>query len=298
MEEEDEEAANPSTTTPSIGPQLSINGIGSSNGSNPTAGPSKTPRQTHPAKRARFNRNRTNPYDSSDFPNPYASSSIPPSRLAEAAAASASGDGTRNQRRSSPSYAPGSPTGEEQQFGQSASGAFASAGSAPEGGIGGSNARSSSSRGQRQDYWERQGHEQGQAQEPGPSFGTAPAYGVQPTSGITPDAALSYAMTAQYWAGYWMGVAQAKGEGGGDVSNEGSQVVAGMSQGAVTGNPGGDDGAGGEDEGQTNQARRYSPSLPQSARERERESDAVEQLPNVVVSRKQFGFKQPNGLRR
>ena len=35
---------------------------------------------------------------------------------------------------------------------------------------------------------------------------------VQPTGQVSPNDALSYAMTAQYWAGYWMGVAQAKSQ--------------------------------------------------------------------------------------
>ncbi|WVQ77106.1 hypothetical protein IAR50_006789 [Cryptococcus sp. DSM 104548] len=38
-----------------------------------------------------------------------------------------------------------------------------------------------------------------------------PAYGVQPAEGVSREEALGHAMTAQYWAGYWMGVAQAKG---------------------------------------------------------------------------------------
>ena len=38
----------------------------------------------------------------------------------------------------------------------------------------------------------------------------APSLSVQPTSGIDRDTALGYAMSAQYWAGYWMGVAQAR----------------------------------------------------------------------------------------
>ncbi|WVQ82485.1 hypothetical protein IAT38_004614 [Cryptococcus sp. DSM 104549] len=50
-----------------------------------------------------------------------------------------------------------------------------------------------------------------QAPAPYPQAGAAagPAYGVYPPAGITHEAALGHAMTAQYWAGYWMGVAQA-----------------------------------------------------------------------------------------
>ena len=45
---------------------------------------------------------------------------------------------------------------------------------------------------------------------PGPAPIAAPSFGVQDTSSTSIPEALSYAMTAQYWAGYWMGVAQAK----------------------------------------------------------------------------------------
>ena len=38
----------------------------------------------------------------------------------------------------------------------------------------------------------------------------APSIAVQPTTEANTFEAMSYAMTAQYWAGYWMGVAQAK----------------------------------------------------------------------------------------
>jgi len=37
-----------------------------------------------------------------------------------------------------------------------------------------------------------------------------PAFGVQPTTDVSAFDAMGYAMTAQYWAGYWMGVSQAK----------------------------------------------------------------------------------------
>ena len=40
--------------------------------------------------------------------------------------------------------------------------------------------------------------------------GQTPDYGVENTAGISAEAAMGYAMTAQYWAGYWMGVAQAR----------------------------------------------------------------------------------------
>ncbi|WWC86463.1 uncharacterized protein L201_001340 [Kwoniella dendrophila CBS 6074] len=37
-----------------------------------------------------------------------------------------------------------------------------------------------------------------------------PSLGIYPTNQINKEEALGYAMTAQYWAGYWMGVAQAQ----------------------------------------------------------------------------------------
>ena len=38
----------------------------------------------------------------------------------------------------------------------------------------------------------------------------SPDFGVQPTGQVSEDDALRHAMTAQYWAGYWMGVARSK----------------------------------------------------------------------------------------
>nr|XP_031858063.1 uncharacterized protein CI109_006505 [Kwoniella shandongensis]KAA5525135.1 hypothetical protein CI109_006505 [Kwoniella shandongensis] len=46
----------------------------------------------------------------------------------------------------------------------------------------------------------------------GAGSGVGPSLSVQPSSNVSRDDALGYAMTAQYWAGYWMGIAQARGE--------------------------------------------------------------------------------------
>ncbi|ODO05839.1 hypothetical protein I350_04900 [Cryptococcus amylolentus CBS 6273] len=58
--------------------------------------------------------------------------------------------------------------------------------------------------------WEGDGQEwEGEAAQGAPQ--APPAYGVQSADGVSREEALGHAMTAQYWAGYWMGVAQAKG---------------------------------------------------------------------------------------
>ena len=44
----------------------------------------------------------------------------------------------------------------------------------------------------------------------GQHIGFSGMYGVQPTGHVTAEDALGYAMTAQYWAGYWLGVSRAK----------------------------------------------------------------------------------------
>ncbi|KAK8866148.1 hypothetical protein IAR55_001299 [Kwoniella newhampshirensis] len=46
----------------------------------------------------------------------------------------------------------------------------------------------------------------------GMGTGPGPSIATQAMGNTSRDEALGYAMTAQYWAGYWMGVAQARGE--------------------------------------------------------------------------------------
>ncbi|OXM76123.1 hypothetical protein C364_06227 [Cryptococcus neoformans Bt63] len=86
----------------------------------------------------------------------------------------------------------------------------------------------------------------------------APAYGVYPAAGISRDEALGHAMTAQYWAGYWMGIAQTK-------ETEGEQ-----------------------------KSRRKVPRPDQAAVGEEQEK----QPSNVIVTKHQYSFNMLNGLKR
>ncbi|WVQ92384.1 hypothetical protein IAS59_006193 [Cryptococcus gattii] len=86
----------------------------------------------------------------------------------------------------------------------------------------------------------------------------APAYGVYPAAGISRDEALGHAMTAQYWAGYWMGIAQTK-------------------------------------EAEEKKRRRKTPRPDKTVVEEEQEQ---QQPSNVIVTKHQYSFNMLNGLKR
>ncbi|XAO27143.1 hypothetical protein I312_105985 [Cryptococcus bacillisporus CA1280] len=86
----------------------------------------------------------------------------------------------------------------------------------------------------------------------------APAYGVYPAADISRDEALGHAMTAQYWAGYWMGIAQTK-----EVEEK---------------------------------KRRRKPPRPDKAMVEEEPEQ--QQPSNVIVTKHQYSFNMLNGLKR
>ncbi|ORY23348.1 hypothetical protein BCR39DRAFT_590986 [Naematelia encephala] len=70
-------------------------------------------------------------------------------------------------------------------------------------------------------------------QEPA-TYPAGPNYGVQPTGNVSADEAFSYAMTAQYWAGYWMGVAQTKSKPTGTSTTRVAKFAEGEGSGGPT----------------------------------------------------------------
>ncbi|WVQ61947.1 uncharacterized protein L199_000080 [Kwoniella botswanensis] len=138
---------------------------------------------------------RTNMYDT-NIPNPYLPST------------SISTDPSHSQsaRKGSPTYNPGSPTSRPIQE---------------------LNTDSDSESDSEEDFYDEEEVEdeeydedaewnlptQHQQQQYGSGYDQLfPSLGVYPPGGINREEALGYAMTAQYWAGYWMGVAQSQNQ--------------------------------------------------------------------------------------
>ena len=111
-----------------------------------------------------------------------------------------------NDRRQSPSYAPGSPTGQSKAPDWSRSNGHTTVHDNTNGGTDGGPYDLAN------DYDQPvavTAHPASAAAVP-PTTNPSSLFAVQPTDQISADDALSYAMTAQYWAGYWMGVSRAK----------------------------------------------------------------------------------------
>jgi len=159
----------------------------------PNAGPSTEP---PPAKRPR--KEKRAPQHSA--PGPVLSRSNPDSSQTVVTDRPAT-----SRRRPSPSYAPRSPITQTRPPDWSRSNGLANGHAEPSGG----------------EYDDVDGFGYGQSEgvnggvrtsavAPEPRSGSSSMIGVQATVGISADDALVYAMTAQYWAGYWMGVSQSK----------------------------------------------------------------------------------------
>ena len=75
---------------------------------------------------------------------------------------------------------------------------------------------------------------QSQQESGGMGHGTfgPPAFGTQSTAEVSIMEAVGHAMTAQYWAGYWMGVAQAKSTS--QASTPGRQLVRSQNEGQTS----------------------------------------------------------------
>ncbi len=147
----------------------------------PTAGPSEPPPPKRPRKEKRPPKQNI-PDAEQPRSNPYVSPSV-------------SNRPTTINGRASPLYAPGSP------LAQAASSAWTQANGHPE-----ANGH----------YDHADGYDQ-----PNGVSGTSPSssqptanpqvnFGVRSTGDVSADDALGFAMTAQFWAGYWMGVASTK----------------------------------------------------------------------------------------
>jgi hypothetical protein len=108
----------------------------------------------------------------------------------------------------------------------------------------------------------------------------APSIGVQPATEVNTFEAMSYAMTAQYWAGYWMGVAQTKA-----AAPTPAQLPSNAIHQAAPG-----------------PTRRSAPTRRIAQPEVEEGAAAHEADPaqpsNVFVTRKQYGVPNVNGLKR
>jgi hypothetical protein len=134
-----------------------------------------------------------------------------------------------------------------------------------------------------------------------------PSFGVQSTGLVSAMDAMGYAMTAQYWAGYWMGVAQAKTTSGPDGTMPAHEVAiepADIVQAATT----------------TTQVAASAPKVRRSRKEVLRasreaaarntamapqadavdpdESIAADEPSNVFITKKQFDRPIANGLKR
>ncbi|OCF74047.1 hypothetical protein I204_05897 [Kwoniella mangroviensis CBS 8886] len=177
---ETEVQAEPSTSTQT---QVKMNGNANGN-------------QSQSNKRRKTKR--TNLYDT-NMPNPYLPST--------STSTSTSTDPSQPTRRQSPSYNPGSPSSRPIQV-----------------------IDSDSDTDSEEEYYDEDEEEeeydedaewdlppqQQQQQQYGSGYDQLfPSLGVYPPGGINREEALGYAMTAQYWAGYWMGVAQSQNQGNG-----------------------------------------------------------------------------------
>ncbi|WVF70238.1 hypothetical protein IAT40_005027 [Kwoniella sp. CBS 6097] len=127
----------------------------------------------------------------------------------------------------------------------------------------------------------------------------APSVGLQQSAGVGREEALSYAMTAQYWAGYWMGVAQGSRQT--DTRDTSRHRQSGRRK-KETGAVSAEDrnmGAGGAAGATTSGLGRGRKSHNEPARNGAGQSIAGEkEISNVFVTQKRFNRPAIDGLRR